>query len=136
MSNQLPQDQWSLSSDAAYYRNWPVDLVIRSYFGEQEFNATGEKAFKKQVRLDPCLLVVCFLASLARVCLRRRALPHLNVSVLPCIYRLMRVCAVCDSDVACSAAVPEHAWAGLEPQDHDRVVARLERVRDHHLDVQ
>ena len=66
MSNQLPQDQWSLSSDAAYYRNWPVDLVIRSYFGEQEFNATGEKAFKKQVRLDPCLLA-CVLPCFACV---------------------------------------------------------------------
>lgn len=49
MSNQLPQDQWSLSSDAAYYRNWPVDLVIRSYFGDQDFNATGEAPFKKQL---------------------------------------------------------------------------------------
>ena len=49
MSNQLPEDQWSLSSDAAYYRNWPVNLVIRSYFGDQDFNASGEVAFKKQL---------------------------------------------------------------------------------------
>jgi hypothetical protein len=49
MSAQLPQDQWSLGSDVAYYRNWPVDLVIRSYFGEQDFNATGTKPFQRQL---------------------------------------------------------------------------------------
>ena len=49
MSGQLPEDQWSLGSAASYYRNWPVDLVIRSYFGDQDFNATGEAAYKKQL---------------------------------------------------------------------------------------
>lgn len=49
MSNQLPEDQWSLHSDAAYYRNWPVDLVIRAYFGQQDFSATGRAPFQKQL---------------------------------------------------------------------------------------
>ena len=50
ISAQLPPDQWSLNSDSAYYRNWPVDLVIHAYFGEhQDLNATGEVAFKKQL---------------------------------------------------------------------------------------
>ena len=28
MSNQLPEQQWSLHSDAVFYRNWPTDNVI------------------------------------------------------------------------------------------------------------
>ena len=45
----LCDSQWSLSSDAAYYRNWPVDIVIRSYFGDQDFSASGKAAFQKQL---------------------------------------------------------------------------------------
>ena len=33
-----------------FERNWPVDNVIKSYFGlHQDLNATGEVAFKKQL---------------------------------------------------------------------------------------
>jgi hypothetical protein len=49
ISAQLPADQWSLHSPASYYRNWPVDNVIESYFGPQDLGATGEAAFKKQL---------------------------------------------------------------------------------------
>ena len=50
---QLPSDQWSLHSPAAYYRNWPVDNVIQSFFGEQATGKTldevGEEAFKRSL---------------------------------------------------------------------------------------
>jgi hypothetical protein len=50
MSAQLPRNQWSLHSGAAYYRNWPTDNVIYSYFGmSQNLNLTGETAFKRQL---------------------------------------------------------------------------------------
>jgi hypothetical protein len=50
MSAQLPKDQWSIRSAAASYRNWPVDIVIQGYFGlQQDLNATGESAFKRQL---------------------------------------------------------------------------------------
>lgn len=40
----------SLHSPAAYYRNWPVDIVIQAYFGmQQPLGAVGEVAFKKQL---------------------------------------------------------------------------------------
>ena len=32
-----------------YYRNWPTDLVMDAFFGKQNWNATGEMAFKKQL---------------------------------------------------------------------------------------
>jgi hypothetical protein len=49
ISAQLPSDQWSLHSAASYYRNWPVDNVIVSYFGPQDLSSTGEAALKKQL---------------------------------------------------------------------------------------
>ena len=32
-----------------YYRNWPTDLVIDAFFEKQDWNETGELAFKKQL---------------------------------------------------------------------------------------
>merc|ERR1719491_232410 len=50
ISAQLPEDRWSLHSASSYYRNWPVDNVIKSYFGErQDLNDAGEIAFKRQL---------------------------------------------------------------------------------------
>ena len=49
MSAQLPEDQWSVRSDSAYYRNWPVDNVIDSFFGPQNLTLTGEKPFQRQL---------------------------------------------------------------------------------------
>lgn len=51
MSASLPSDQWSVHSSAAFYRNWPVDNVILSYFGGDihDLDAHGETAFKRQL---------------------------------------------------------------------------------------
>ena len=52
ISAQLPPDQWSLRSPSVYYRNWPVDVVIQSFFGAgagQRASATGKAAFQTQL---------------------------------------------------------------------------------------
>jgi len=51
MSASLPSDQWSVHSNASFYRNWPVDNVILSYFGGDihDLDAHGETEFKKQM---------------------------------------------------------------------------------------
>lgn len=37
-------DHWN-----RYYRNWPADLVMDAFFDKQDWNETGELAFKKQL---------------------------------------------------------------------------------------
>jgi hypothetical protein len=44
MSAQLPESQWSVHSDAMYFRNWPSDNVIKALFnttGRLNLNGTG-----------------------------------------------------------------------------------------------
>jgi hypothetical protein len=49
MSSQLPPEEWGLHTAGVYYRNWPVDNVVTSYFGDQNLNLTGEVPFKRQL---------------------------------------------------------------------------------------
>jgi hypothetical protein len=50
VSPMLHEADYGLHTQPMFERNWPVDNVIKSYFGmQQELNATGEAAFKKQL---------------------------------------------------------------------------------------
>jgi hypothetical protein len=45
----LIPDSYGLHTPSMFERNWPVDNVIRSYFGlHQDLNQTGEVAFKRR----------------------------------------------------------------------------------------
>ena len=46
----LIPDSYELPTPPMFERNWPVDNVIRSYFGlHQDLNHTGGVAFKRQL---------------------------------------------------------------------------------------
>ena len=52
ISAQLPEDQWSLDSAAAKYRNWNVSIIVSAFFGrpaEVAMHEVGELPFKRQL---------------------------------------------------------------------------------------
>jgi hypothetical protein len=66
----IPENDWSLHSPSSFYRNWPADAVVQSYWGtgaRAALSETGEAALRSQLfqsmlSARACPLPVCCLA--------------------------------------------------------------------------
>ena len=138
ISAQLPADQWSLHSNAAGYRNWPVDAVIEGFFGATQKYETGAAAFQRQLYGNYFDMILDQFSRTQQPSYRPTRPPTRCVMYPPITVPIgwLGLTLRSDSMATPRPQVPVHAGTGTVLEDGDRRVAVDQHLWLDDMDVQ